>query len=439
MRRLLALLTPAAPAPGDPLAAPARMDDARKIARAMAYAVLFGMFLATAWTYREAFYSELGRPKNTFLFLPSDHFQDLYNFFGPLQDHDPLGYKYAVYPPFAYIAMEPFVWAGWSGSVALFVVVTAGGLAWFLRRQLSFLPGVDRVAVILALTFATYPFVFAFDRGNIEVVETLLIVALAWAMQKGNWTVAAVAVGAAGALKGYPVILGAPLLVRGMWKQIALAAAVAAALTLLGTIYYSFDVVHAWHLLRLRLDYYNEFYVVRDFGLPFSCSLFSLVKVLITDVFGGSREDVRAAVPVYEAFTILLLAGMVWSLWKLPLKLWHQVTLLVCAVNLLPTVSADYKLLNLIVPLGLFLREGTGERRRWWYFGLFALLMIPKSYFYIRPEGPTYAVVFNPLLMSALVGLIIAEAVRLRRAGTPDAWDEPIADADLARPQDVSA
>jgi hypothetical protein len=418
---------------GDPLAAPADPVRAAVLARAMTYAVFAGLFVAAAWVYRQAYYQGQGYPKNTFLFSAGDHFRDLYNFFGPLRAHDPMHYVAAVYPPFAYIAMEPFVWVGWTPSVVLFIALAAGGLGWFLNRQLAFLPLVDRIAAVFALTFVTYPFLFAFDRGNIEIVGTLLIIVVAWAMQTNRWTTAAVAVGAAAALKGYPAILGAPLLVRGLWRQVAIAVVVAALLTLLGTIYYNFDVSESWNLLHGRLTYYNDAYVVGDNGLAFSTSLFSPLKILIIDVLHGTPDDVRSAVAPYEAVTTIMLLGIVWALWKLPLKLWQQVTLLVCALNLFPTVSADYKLLNLVVPLGLFLREGTGERYRWWYFTLFALLMIPKSYAFIRPGGPSYAIVINPLLMTALVVLVLVSAWQQRKAtGEPQpsaAGPAPVAEA----------
>jgi hypothetical protein len=407
-------LTPARTV-GDSRAVPADPVQAGVFARAMTYAVFVGLFAAAAWVYREGYYQGYPFPKNTFLFSAGDHFRDLYSFFSPLKHHDPLGYRAGIYPPFAYIMMEPFVWVGWTPAVFLFVAVAGGGIGWFLSRQLDFLPLVDRIAAVFALTFVTYPFIFAFDRGNIEVIGTLLIILLAWAMQTRRWTLAAVAVGAAAALKGYPAILGAPLLVRGMWKQCAIAVVVALLLTLLGTIYYSFDVAHSWDLLHDRLTYYNDAYVVGNDGLAYSTSLFSLLKIIIVDHFHGTGEDVRSAIRPYDVVTIFLLIGMVWALWKLPLKLWQQMTLLVCALNLFPTVSADYKLLNLIVPLALFLREGTTEKLRWWYFGIFALLMIPKNYFYIRPTGVSYSLVINPLLMTALAVMVLVSAFRARR------------------------
>ena len=57
--------------------------------------------------------------------------------------------------------------------------------------------------------------------------------------------------------------------------------------------------------------------------------------------------------PAYTVLTALL--GIVFNiaLWRLRIR-WEQVTLLVLALNLLPPVSGDYKLLHLVVPIALF-------------------------------------------------------------------------------------
>ncbi len=59
--------------------------------------------------------------------------------------------------------------------------------------------------------------------------------------------------------------------------------------------------------------------------------------------------------------------------------LWRKVTLLVCALNLLPIVSGDYKLLYLFVPLYLFINKEELHRMDWVYAVLFSLLLIPEK------------------------------------------------------------
>ncbi|WP_027005384.1 glycosyltransferase family 87 protein [Conexibacter woesei] len=397
------------------LAPVADAENAATLTRAMTYAVLIGLFVAGAWMYREAYYQGLPFPKNTFLFVPGSHFGDLYDFFKPLQAHDPLNYPYAVYPPFSYIVMEPFVWAGYQGSIVLWVGLAAVAIGGFLARQLSFLPPIDRIAAVFALTFATYPFLISLDRGNIELVITVLLVALAWAWQTDRWVVAALAIGAMTAMKGYPIIFAAPLLVGRQWRALALCIVSAGLLTVLGSIYYNFDVVHTWNLLHARLTFYNDTYVIGDAGLAYGCSLFGPLKLLLVDVLGGDAATVRSAIPYYEAATVVILAGSVWVLWRRRLALWQQMTLLVCLLNLLPTVSGGYKLLHLVIPIGLFLRDGSRDPFRWVYMLLFALLMIPKAYFFFRLGGSVSdIVVLDPLLMTLLVVLVVVSAFRTR-------------------------
>ena len=79
------------------------------------------------------------------------------------------------------------------------------------------------------------------------------------------------------------------------------------------------------------------------------------------------------------------------------------------ALNVLPTVSADYKLLHLVVPLVLFLRYGAVDRWRWWYLAGFVALMLPKPYIPGNPGGGVtgIGVILDPLIMTAMAILIV--------------------------------
>lgn len=76
---------------------------------------------------------------------------------------------------------------------------------------------------------------------------------------------------------------------------------------------------------------------------------------------GGSAETVRDVLQYYLMLSAVLLGGVALALWRLPLVLWEEVTLLTVALNVLPTVSADYKLLHLVLPAALFLRYGAAD------------------------------------------------------------------------------
>lgn len=401
-----------------PFPGPAAPAQGFELTRALTYLVMLGTLAGFAWAYREGLYKGLPFPKNTFLFLPSDHFRDMYNLVDVVKTGDPYSRPIANYPPFAYILVEPFRWAGFNGATILWTAIAAGGIGSFLARQLDFLPRIDLVAGVLALTLATYPFLISYDRGNLEMLVTVLLAGFAYAVQTNRMTLAASLVGAMAAIKGYPIIFGAVFLVRKDWRALGVCLAVAAALTFLGSAFYDFNLPHTIDLLRHNLTYYNDNYVIGDAGLGWGSSLFGPVKLLAVDVFGGDVDTIRTIVPIYEAITVVMLLGLVYALWRVPMRLWEQVTLLTLAFDLLPTVSGGYKLLHLVVPLGLFLREGSDDPRRWWFAGGFGLLMIPKAYVMLRDSGVSIAVVLDPLIMLAMAGLILAGAIGRRRAGT---------------------
>ena len=388
-------------------------EQAARLVRALTYLVIVGVSAGFFWAYRQGYYQGLPFPHNTFLFNPGAHFSDLSDFYGPLRGHDPYA-THSTYPPFAFIAMEPFSWLGGVDAMYLWLALAAGGLGAYVAWQLDFMPRIDRVAAVIVLTVATYPFLFAFDRGNIEVVVTLLLAAFVWGLQTDHPNLAAIAIGAAAAMKVYPLIFAALFLVKKQWRQLSVTAVAGLLLSLLGSIYYDFNLIHAINLFRGNVPGYKQAYVFYDGGVAFGCSLWSPLKLLAVDALGGNTLTVHELLPIYTDASAVAAAGIVLALWRLPLRFWEQIALLTFAFDTLPTVSGDYKLLHLVVPMVLFLRYGADDRLRWLYLAGFALLMVPKAYVLLRPDSAPYpwvnlGVVVDPLVMLVL-GLTIVAA-----------------------------
>ena len=397
--------------------------------RATTYVVVLGVVAGFYWAYRQAYYSGAAFPYNTFLFEPENRFHDLRGFFGPLDANDPYAVRAiclpferfgslcgSAYPPFSFIVMEPFSWLGDTWSVVALTVLVIAGLGAFMAWELDFVPLIDRSAAVVVVTVVTYPFLFAFDRANIEVVVTLLLAASVWALQTSRYDVAAVAIGGAAAIKVFPLVFVVLFLIWRLWRPLFITLATTFALTFFGSIYYSFDLPFTLDRFRQSVHYFNETYVIRDAGLGWGMSLFGPVKLLAVDVFGGSTQTVRGLLPAYTAISVILLLVVVAALWRLPLVFWEQITLLVLTINLLPAASTDYKLLHLVIPMALFLRGGTDDRWRWWYLAGFAALMVPKAYVVLRPEGASLGVVLNPLIMLAMGTAIVVSGVGRRAA-----------------------
>jgi hypothetical protein len=403
------------PTPPEALAPPVDAERASRLARVLMYLVVAGVLVGAAWAYRQGFYKGRPFPRNTFLFMPGDHFADLFNALDPVRRHDPYSFPTANYFPFGYLLMYPFTWLSRTGDTILWTVVVAGGLGAFVARQLDFLERADRWAVVIALTLVTYAFIFSFDRGNLEGLITVFIAGMAYSLQTGRRTTAALCIAAAGAMKAFPLIFAAIFLARRDWRSLGVVVGGTLVLSFLGTIYYGFDVVRTIDLLRPRLDFYREAYMIGDAGLGYGVSLFGPLKLLVVDVFGGGRDAIEIALTVYTCAAAVLGLALVALLWRVRFELWEQVALLVLAYDVLPQVSGGYKLLHLVVPIAMFLRFGARERLRAVYVACFAVLLIPKAYHLLRPDGTNVGVVIDPLVMTALALLIVASAVSQSR------------------------
>ena len=100
---------------------------------------------------------------------------------------------------------------------------------------------------------------------------------------------------------------------------------------------------------------------------------------------------------------------------------WKKVALLAFSMLLIPEISADYKLLHIFLPLFVFLNAPPSEKSDWFYACMFALLLIPKNYFFVASlttdAGPgTYSIgaILNPLIMLAMSAVIIVRGLRSR-------------------------
>jgi Glycosyltransferase family 87 len=397
---------------------PAAPDPARTavMARLLTYLVVLGLIAAAAWVYRSGYYAGRPFPRNTFLFSPGDHYADLFNLLAPVEHGDPYSLPFASYPPFSYVMIYPFTWVSHDGAIALYIGVLVAGLGAFLWRELDVLPGVDRFGCVVLLGAASYPFLFMVDRANFEAFVVLWLLLAVWAVQTDRRFVAAVAIGAAGAMKGYPLAFAVLFLVRRDWRSIAVVGVTTVVLTFLATGFYGFDPIDTWDRLSSRLDYYRAVYITGDAGLAFGTSLYGAVKLVAVDVFGADASGVMALYTPYTVFALALFASFTLVLWlrRRTVALWEEVAVLSMAIIVLPQVSADYKLLHLIAPVALFLRYGVADSWRWIYLAGFAILMVPKPYHLLREDGTGLGVVLNPIVMLAMSIAIVVRVLRRR-------------------------
>lgn len=265
----------------------------------------------------------------------------------------------------------------------------------------------------LAIAFLTYPFLFVFDRGNFELVVFFLLY-LFISFYKKRPALSAVFLGLAIALKAFPVVMAGLFLADRRYRDIAISAVVSLAATFASYAFLPGGIGVNLPLHWRNLQLYTQTYAVGNEGVAFGNSLWGAFKVLSL-----SLGLPMPSALFYSVLVILFLSAVLLYVVFVEKSLWKRVALLVIALNLLPQVSGDYKLLHLLLPLILFVnaQETDGIRIDRLYLLLFGFLIIPKDYYHfpVLPEA-NLSVLLNPLLMFALTILIFVEGLkRFRR------------------------
>jgi len=84
-------------------------------------------------------------------------------------------------------------------------------------------------------------------------------------------------------------------------------------------------------------------------------------------------------------------------------------------MNILPHVSADYKLIHVFIPLFLFINKTETDNHDLSFIVIFSLMLISKSYYYFQfepslqivPYVVNIAVILNPIIMGIGVFTIV--------------------------------
>ena len=360
-----------------------------------------------------------GYPDNTFLFDPHDRFHDETNL--AQIRHDPyrsLAINGNLLPLF-YLFLSAINVAGLKVGLAVYM---AAFLVFFFAYAWRSLQGAGHAATLvncLVFSFLAYPFLFCLDRANPEMYEFILLACFVGWYQQGAMLKASAALAVASNFKPFPLFFLLLYVGERRWRDLAICLALSAVLLVGALLAFGRDMVANVRDLLLILHHYNEGYVVGDNGLYFGDSLFGMMKVLYYLAAHHHRDVhvVREMLSGYLVFSVLAFLVVAAFIAFIEKTYWKRIALIVLTMDLLPPVSADYKLLDLFIPLFLFLNAGVRGQADRVYCVLFALLLVPKNFYPVHGSLISVSVVLNPLLMSALAALIIRDGLAVRRQG----------------------
>ena len=384
------------------------------------FLILTGFTAAVAYHYIQAMYLEAGFPRNTFLFLPQDRFNDFFNLYYQIQGQviNPW-WKYLIAPPLGYLVLYPFTLLSPYWSLALFLSFFLIPFLYWNTRKLASPDRIAHLRNVLIFSFLPYPVLFALDRGNVETLSFLLVVLFISFYRKQRWGWCIFFLSLSIYMKMTPGVFLVLFLADRRFKAILYTLALTLFVFGAGIFWFGGPFWENLNALLTNLKMYQEISVIGPGGLAFGHSLFGLLKMIYQHLAPGGYEDahnIQTLSTIYS-WGAMICFGLI-SLYLLLKKevLWKKVTILVFSMNLLPHVSGDYKLLYVFVPLTLFLEEKGFEEDDIVFALIFGLLLVPKAYASLDPSGLNLGVVLNPLIMLAGMLLIMGKGLKGRFA-----------------------
>lgn len=270
------------------------------------------------------------------------------SFFAP-QWGSPYLYPAAIAPLYKLFFLFPHALVGF--FAALVAILLAVGLLLFraLRRH-----GVRRSSAaifVLVSGLFSYPFFFEANRANMELYVWLFSALGVYAIYRDRPWMGAALIGAAAALKIYPLIYFGLLLSRKQYRQFVFGLFSSAVVTLASLWAVCPNILQSCRDVRTGLKTFEQVYVLhyRPVEIGVDHSLFGLLKRVL-----GPRHEMilpHLLLLYLAAGALFGLAIYFFRIRNLPYT--NQVLCLSIACILLPPTSYDYTLLSLYTPWAL--------------------------------------------------------------------------------------
>jgi hypothetical protein len=224
------------------------------------------------------------------------------------------------------------------------------------------------VFVSYALPFMTvalsYPVWFDYRQANMEIVVWVFVSAGIALFLAGRGYSAAACFGMATSMKIFPVAYLGLLLIRRQYRQIAFGLTIGATTTVASLWLLGGSILPTWNKVNESLEQYKVIYALHKRPeMVFDHSLFSLIKSPIHLQSFPAPERLAPALTVYMA-CVVVVAVMLFFLrvWRLPVA--NQIVFIAVVSVLLPPVSFEYTLLQILAPTAVLVLLAVDIQRR---------------------------------------------------------------------------
>ncbi|MDP1573504.1 MAG: glycosyltransferase family 87 protein [Coxiellaceae bacterium] len=360
--------------------------------KAISTFIFIGFIFSIAWHYYASIILRLGYPYNTFLFMSSDRFMDFFNSYNFLKTFTYINQPLNCYFPLTFWVFYPFTLLSPHISFILFNLIFVTYvyflMFYFTKNMMAGLSFLEYHLRLIVLIFFSFPFLYAFDRGNIEILVFIFLSCSLFLININKCKLSVLFLVLASGMKLYPAIFAILYLKKKKYLS-----------------FFLFVFLLILFLFMSSLSLHGGFYenlkalsgTTSDIskysfmmgGIRQSASIMSVIKAFYvaanpTLTYIQFQSFLAHFSKIYFLLSILFLTLTLFFILKEKnLSFWKEVTLLSLLIILLPPVSFDYKFIHFFFPLALFLqsKRAGGQNFNKLYLFYFAILFIPKNYY----------------------------------------------------------
>lgn len=387
--------------------------------------ILIGFCFSTAFHYILGYYLHLNYPLNTFLFEPGKEFSDFMPIYGNALTNNPYHVtpnSGGVYFPFTYIFLRIFTWLKFNFSLFTFLLSFIICFFWLNKKLLStynsysLYEKIGNFKNLFIVSFMSYPFLFTFERANIEFFVFLFTAIGLVFYKKEKFYQGILFLSVATVIKGFPGVFLFLFLSDKRYKEAFSFVALCIALTIFPMLIFKDTIYQQITGLLINLDWLKDYFCGANVSLLFSTSLYGILKGFLHLYhhipWDATAKTSNKNILIYSIFafaSLMLLAIYVLFFEKI---FWKKVSVLVFSYLLLPQISFDYRLLHIFIIFYFFSasEEIISDKMYFLYTILISFLLIPKNYYLLYGPVSISCLINSFLLLFFLFTIIFSDA-----------------------------
>ena len=325
--------------------------------------------------------------------------------------------SHANYFPFAYLIMRIFEFLSFGNYLLIYFIVFAACVIicmWLCKKMLDGkMSKTDLFFNIVCLVILPFPMIYAFQRGNIEMISLLFCFIFYYLFRKEKYTASAIFLAMATCLKLYPALLALLFLNRKQYKQFFLCAGATIGITAISFLLMQ-DVLGG---ITEYIAGFTSFMNTHGNGLQgmqFNHSILFGIYYVLFEFFGIGLKELFSG-PIMSIYTICIaITSLSLVVYAFVAKIpeWKKLTLYTLMIASFPYVTFEYTLVFLLLPIIAFALDDTTKKwENMTYSILFGLLLIPMKigekliYNFLVPN---YGMFIKPIIIIVIMVLIVA-------------------------------